>query len=28
MAVVLKSITHTHVDAKAIFRDPTGTTNN
>ncbi|KAG1964448.1 homologous recombination OB-fold protein-like isoform X2 [Pimephales promelas] len=24
MAVVLKSITHTHVDAKAIFRDPTG----
>ncbi|XP_058627561.1 homologous recombination OB-fold protein isoform X2 [Onychostoma macrolepis] len=24
MAVVLKSITHTHADAKAIFRDPTG----
>ncbi|XP_050953532.1 homologous recombination OB-fold protein isoform X2 [Labeo rohita] len=24
MAVVLKSITHTHADAKAVFRDPTG----
>ncbi|XP_051572763.1 homologous recombination OB-fold protein-like [Myxocyprinus asiaticus] len=24
MAVVLKSITHTHADAKVIFRDPTG----
>ncbi|XP_051989098.1 homologous recombination OB-fold protein-like [Xyrauchen texanus] len=24
MAVVLKRITHTHADAKAIFRDPTG----
>ncbi len=27
MAVVLKSITHTHADAKAVFRDPTGTNN-
>ncbi|XP_062875134.1 homologous recombination OB-fold protein [Trichomycterus rosablanca] len=24
MAVVLKSIVHTHADAKAVFRDPTG----
>uniref|UniRef100_A0A4W5Q9E2 Uncharacterized protein n=1 Tax=Hucho hucho TaxID=62062 RepID=A0A4W5Q9E2_9TELE len=24
MAVVLKSILHTHPDAKAVFRDPTG----
>ncbi|XP_049601085.1 homologous recombination OB-fold protein [Syngnathus scovelli] len=24
MAVMLKSITHTHADAKAVFRDPTG----
>ena len=24
MAVVLKSILHTHADAKAVFRDPTG----
>lgn len=28
MAVVLKSITHTHADAKAVFRDPTGTAKN
>lgn len=26
MAVVLKSILHTHADAKAVFRDPTGKT--
>ena len=24
MAVVLKSILHTHADGKAVFRDPTG----
>lgn len=24
MAVLLKSITHTHADAKAVFKDPTG----
>jgi len=24
MAVLLKSIVHTHADAKAVFRDPTG----
>jgi len=26
MAVLLKSIIHTHADAKAVFRDPTGST--
>lgn len=25
MAVLLKSIIHTHADAKAVFKDPTGT---
>lgn len=25
MAVMLKSIIHTHADAKAVFKDPTGT---
>lgn len=24
MAVLLKSIIHTHADAKAVFKDPTG----
>lgn len=24
MAVLLKSITHTHADAKVVFKDPTG----
>lgn len=24
MAVLLKSIIHTHTDAKAVFKDPTG----
>lgn len=24
MAVLLKSIVHTHADAKAVFKDPTG----
>lgn len=26
MAVLLKSIIHTHADAKAVFKDPTGST--
>lgn len=24
MAVLLKSLVHTHADAKAVFKDPTG----